>query len=74
VARMRYIRTPGWKLVRHFEPGVEDEMYDLANDPGETRNLAGSPDHKTRRAELAEKLNRWMSSIDDPLAAKESAR
>ena len=42
------IRTPEWKLVRHFEPGGQDELYHLANDPGELRNLADSaePEHQ----------------------------
>ena len=39
VARMRMIRTPEWKLVRHFETGGQDELYHLAEDPGETLNL-----------------------------------
>ena len=49
VARMRMIRTPEWKLVRHFEPGGQDELYHLAEDPGETRNLADSakPEHRS---------------------------
>src|SRR5262249_8088996 len=42
IARMRMIRTPEWKLVRHFEPGGKDELYHLTSDPGETRNLEGS--------------------------------
>jgi arylsulfatase A-like enzyme len=68
VARMRMIRTPGWKLVRHFEPGGSDELYDLAADPGETRDLASSPAHRERLVELDRRLARWMASIADPLA------
>ena len=30
------IRTPQWKLIRHYtEPGEPDELYDLAADPEE---------------------------------------
>ena len=47
VARMRMIRTPEWKLVRHFEPGGQDELYHLAVDPGETRDLGTSACNRT---------------------------
>ena len=67
VARMRMIRTPEWKLVRHFEPGVEDELYHLANDPGELRNLAAScePEHRRPREAMARRLEDWMSRMHD---------
>jgi uncharacterized sulfatase len=69
VARMRMIRTPAWKLIRHFEPGGQDELYHLAADAGETANLAGSgdPDSRTHQRELARKLVQWMKAIHDPV-------
>jgi uncharacterized sulfatase len=62
IARMRMIRTPEWKLVRHFEPGAEDELYHLANDPGELCNLAGSTDplHQAHREDLTRRLKAKM--------------
>jgi uncharacterized sulfatase len=66
-ARMRMIRTPDWKLVRHFEPGGEDELYHLASDRGEARNLASSTE-SINRAELAaldQRLKAWMAKIGD---------
>jgi uncharacterized sulfatase len=71
IARMRMIRTPKWKLVRHFEPGGQDELYDLADDPGELRNLAESArsEHREKRSGLARELDRWMVGIGDPTAA-----
>jgi uncharacterized sulfatase len=65
VARMWMIRTPQWKLIRHFEPGGQDELYHLREDPGELRNLAGSadPEHRAQRAALDRRLNEWMRSI-----------
>lgn len=39
LAYMRMIRTEDWKYVRHFHENLMDELYDLKNDPGETRNL-----------------------------------
>ena len=67
VARMRMIRTPDWKLVRHFEAGGQDELYHLAADPGETHNLADSadPSHQSQCASLAQRLEAWMAQIRD---------
>ncbi|MGP0068488.1 MAG: sulfatase [Isosphaeraceae bacterium] len=67
VARMRMIRTPEWKLIRHFEPDGRDELYHLVDDPGELRNLADSaePMHQTRRAALQKQLEQWMARIGD---------
>jgi len=66
-ARMRMIRTPEWKLIRHFEAGASDELYHLATDPGETENLAGAPNQEELESGLAKQLNEWMVSIQDPL-------
>jgi len=67
VARMRMIRTPDWKLVRHFEPGGQDELYHLAADAGETRNLAdsGDPNAHANRDGLNRRLEAWMGRIGD---------
>jgi uncharacterized sulfatase len=67
VARMRMIRTPEWKLVRHFERGGQDELYHLAEDPGELHNLAGStdPKHSAQRIALENRLEGWMTRIGD---------
>jgi uncharacterized sulfatase len=67
VARMRMLRTPEWKLVRHFEPGSQDELYHLADDPGETRNLTESaaPAHRAQRDALAQRIEGMMVKIGD---------
>ena len=66
-ARMRMIRTPEWKLVRHFETGGQDELYHLADDPGETRDLGTSTlqAHKAEHESLSRRLASWMSRIGD---------
>lgn len=46
-----------------------DELYDLAADPGELRNLVAStaPDHTTARTRLHAALLAWMGRTRDPL-------
>jgi hypothetical protein len=67
VARMRMIRTPEWKLVRHLETGGQDELYHLAEDSGETHNLdtSAEPAHRSQHASLAQSLESWMTRIGD---------
>jgi arylsulfatase A-like enzyme len=40
----RGVRTPGWKFIRSYDPGVYprggDELYDLSHDPDEQHNVA----------------------------------
>jgi len=43
------------------------ELYDVADDPGETRNLADNPGAAGIRDALAAVLLEWMRSVDDPL-------
>ena len=67
LAYMRMIRTGNWKLVRHHHANELDELYDLQNDPGETRNLYNDAQHRTTREELQRKLTAWQQRINDPL-------
>jgi uncharacterized sulfatase len=67
LAYMRMIRTHDWKLVRHHRVNGLDELYHLAEDPGETRNLYGRAEHRKVREELQARLTSWQRSIDDPL-------
>jgi uncharacterized sulfatase len=68
VARMRMVRTPEWKLIRHYEPDEPDELYHLATDPTERENLSGSAEQAEVRQGLERKLEAWMRSTGDPLA------
>ncbi len=55
------IRRGSWKLIETFDPeGVE--LYNLAEDLGETRNLA--PEQADRVAELRRELDAWRRSVD----------
>ena len=72
LAFMRMIRTSEWKLIRHHHANQMDELYDLKNDPGETRNLYRQASHQTVREALQHKLIAWQQSIDDPLLREKS--
>jgi len=45
------------------------ELYDLADDRHEWRNLADDPGRATIRAGLLAQLARWMGETGDPLLA-----
>jgi len=42
-----------------------EELYDLQEDPWETRNLIDSPDHTEIRTRLSKTLDAWINRIDD---------
>ena len=53
------VRTSRWKLIRY--PGLERdyfELYDLAADPGETRDVSG--EQRDVRERLLQELERWQ--------------
>ena len=45
------------------------ELYDLHDDPHETRNLVDDPAYREVRDALAARLTEWMRSTNDPLLA-----
>lgn len=58
-ARVRALVTHAWRYTVYL--GQEwGELYDLENDPNETRNLWDSPEHKDIRAHLSERLNHHL--------------
>lgn len=65
------VRTETVKYV-HFGAGLPPLLYDLANDPGETRNLADDPAWLSVRLECAERLLAWRARhLDQSLALSE---
>jgi choline-sulfatase len=58
------IRTPKWKLIQVVDPGQYhldfDELYHVADDPDETRNVIR--EHPEIADELALRLVRWRES------------
>ena len=58
------IRTERWKLI-HYYPFDEWELFDLALDPDETRNLYGDPEHTNIATNLALRLGRLQETFGD---------
>jgi len=67
LAYMRSVHTLRWNLVRHHFTNGLDELYDLENDPGETKNLYHAPQYREIRDQLQARLTEWQRSIEDPL-------
>lgn len=55
------VRSGDWKLLEYFEDG-RLELFNLKEDPGETRNLA--PSMPTRAGELLGRLRTWREHVD----------
>ncbi len=58
---IRTIRTKRWKL-NWYDSGHR-ELYDLAADPQEARNLAASAEFAQIKAELEKRLNAWRGPM-----------
>lgn len=56
----RMIREGQWKLVERYWLG-ERELYNLAEDPGERRNLAGCAAHAAVVARLQARMAAWFA-------------
>ena len=60
---VRMVVDGSWKYVHYFGP--EAELFDLAADPGERENLAGSPAHQGELLRMRQLLESWMAASGD---------
>ncbi|MEN9632805.1 MAG: hypothetical protein RL077_1209 [Verrucomicrobiota bacterium] len=62
----RMIRmTDGWKLI--WYPKIEKlQLFDLANDPSEQRDLAAAPGQAERIERMKGRLGQWQREHNDP--------
>lgn len=70
--------TKAWLVSQHAEPQWEwhydyafakrpaEELYDLKNDPDQTKNLAAEPAFATQRHQLSERLRQVLTEAKDP--------
>jgi len=61
----RMVRDRRWKYI--WNATAEDELYDLASDPGEVRNLAAEPACRGELVRFRQRLIAWMEEVHDPL-------
>jgi choline-sulfatase len=52
------IRGRDWKYIRYH--GGDEYLYHLAEDPGETRNLASKAEYEEKRNELLARMAAWL--------------
>jgi choline-sulfatase len=63
VCRCTMLRTATHKLVRR--PNGIHELYDLAEDPDECRNVYNNPRYATVRQQLVERMLDWYIHTSD---------
>jgi arylsulfatase A-like enzyme len=61
----RMVRDRRWKYVWNLT--AEDELYDLATDPGEITNRATDPTCSSELARLRGRLLAWLEETRDPI-------
>jgi N-sulfoglucosamine sulfohydrolase len=64
-------KNMGKRTVDQFLHRPAEELYDVANDPAEARNLAGDPKYAATLAELREKVRAWQKKTGDPWVVKD---
>jgi hypothetical protein len=64
--RRKMVRTRRWKYV--YDPlGDLDELYDLADDPGELINVAARAENRSIIDEMRGHLADWMICTEDAI-------
>ena len=61
----RWVRKGKWKLIDAKDVEEPDRLFDLADDPGEMRNLIDDPGFATKRDELRKLLDEWWRPEGD---------
>jgi arylsulfatase A-like enzyme len=59
------VSQDGWKLTLHTAD--RHQLYNLKEDPGETTNLFGRPEHEERVLALAKQIHAWQKVVNDPV-------
>lgn len=68
----RAVRERRFKLIEYFVDGARHtQLFDLQEDPWETRNLAAEPAFAETLKHLRAEMVRWQEACDDPLRARD---
>lgn len=66
IPRSEGIRTETWKYIRYFNEGEPyEELYSLNDDPLETTNLAGNPDHASTLQHMQDRHHVWKEYLSE---------
>jgi len=74
VPKNRGVRTERYKFIHYYEAPEEFELYDLAEDPGELRNLYGDPRHAGLARDLRRRLAELREETGDRYVYRPPAR
>jgi len=61
----RMVRSQHWKYIKYKDNAVE-QLFDMKNDPGETKNLTASSRYAAILTEHQKMLKEWESRLDVP--------
>jgi len=61
----RSLRTPKYKYHIWSRGKNYEQLFDMINDPGETKNLAGNPEYANQLKRHQQLLKDWLSQTDD---------
>ena len=65
---VRIATAPNYRWFKFpFHKPRREELYDLQNDPHESKNLANDPAHDSLRRQFKKQLADWMRQTNDPL-------
>ena len=61
----RSLRTPGFKYHLWSRGENREQLFDMVNDPGETRNLVDSPEYTDQLTKHRDLFAQWLERTDD---------
>lgn len=66
----RSLRTPDCKYHLWSRGENREQLFDMVNDPGETRNLVNSPEYAGQLAKHRDLFAQWLEKTDDTYCEK----
>ncbi len=70
----RMVKNDRWKLIEYaVGPDRHTQLFDLANDPWEQRNVAAAPEAAAELATLRRRLQGWQTAVGDTFPLNHAA-